>query len=132
MADYKNIVCLANSRKPPSGRCIAGKEIIKDGYGAWVRPISNCSSEEISIEEMTFKNGAVPRIMDIIEIPIIKHLPSKIQPENYLIDYDYHWKKVGAIELLKLYENFEEQHKKGARPYCNLSWAWQRLGLEKE
>jgi SEC-C motif/Antitoxin Xre/MbcA/ParS C-terminal toxin-binding domain len=40
--------------------------------------------------------------------------------------------KEKVIELLKLYENGEEQNKKESRPYYDLSWMWNRLGLERE
>lgn len=37
-----------------------------------------------------------------------------------------------VIDLLKSIENIEERNKKEARPYCDLSWMWNRLGIEKE
>ncbi len=37
-----------------------------------------------------------------------------------------------VIELLKLFENGEENNKKEGRPYYDLSWMWGRLGLERE
>lgn len=37
-----------------------------------------------------------------------------------------------VIELLKLFENGEEYNKKEGRPYYDLSWMWERLGLERE
>jgi len=40
--------------------------------------------------------------------------------------------KEKVIELLKLYENGEERNKEEGRPYYDLSWVWQRLGIEKE
>lgn len=35
----KRIVCLANSRKY-KGSCVAGKEIMGNAFGGWVRPVS--------------------------------------------------------------------------------------------
>lgn len=35
------ILCLANSRKPPSGRCIAGKVLVDGKIGEWLRPVSD-------------------------------------------------------------------------------------------
>ncbi len=84
-------VCLANSRKI-SGRCIAGKIIESN---KWVRPVSNRESEEISEEERRYENGDMPRLLDIISVPVKNHKPQKHQSENYLIDDKYYWKKTG-------------------------------------
>ena len=83
------IVCLANSRKI-SGRCIAGK-IISDNK--WMRPISSRVSEEISEEERRYENGQMPKLLDIINIPVKEHKPQLFQNENYLIEDDYYWEK---------------------------------------
>jgi hypothetical protein len=40
--------------------------------------------------------------------------------------------KEKVVELLKLYENGEERNKRESRPYYDLTWVWQRLGIEKE
>lgn len=92
----KKIVCLANSRKP-SGRCIAGKEVLPHGYGSWTRPISARSSAEISEEERRFENGEDPRLLDIIDIPMIAPVPILHQTENHLIDAEYYWTKKGGL-----------------------------------
>ena len=89
----KTIVCLANSRKK-SGRCIAGKEIIHNQPGQWIRPVSNRQTEEISEEERMFENGDYPQLLDIISIRFIQHKPHNLQPENHLIDSKSHWKKI--------------------------------------
>src|SRR5713101_1785529 len=96
MGDTKRIVCLANSRKH-SGRCIAGKEVLAQGYGAWIRPVSARQSAEISEEERRYENGALPRLFDIIKIPVIGATPQLYQSENYVIDAEYYWVKKGEI-----------------------------------
>ena len=63
----KRIVCLANSRKM-SGRCIAGLEIEGDQVGGWIRPVSNRSTEEISLFEQRFEDGSEPDLLDIVEV----------------------------------------------------------------
>jgi hypothetical protein len=88
------IVCLANSRKI-SGRCIVGK-IAEENK--WIRPVSNRESEEISEEERRYENGQMPKLLDIISIPVKKHKPMRLQNENYLIDDDYYWIKTGNFE----------------------------------
>ena len=81
----KEIVCLANSRKY-SGRCVAGKEVLGDQIGSWVRPVSNCETGELSIKEITYKNGKPPELLDIIAIPLSRHDPHSCQTENYILD----------------------------------------------
>jgi len=96
MNDIVTIVCLANSRKPPSGRCIAGKERTGGGFGRWVRPVSVRPSHEISEEERRFQDGTMPQLLDVITVPLIAPRPLGHQSENVLIDADYYWEKVGT------------------------------------
>lgn len=87
------IVCLANSRKI-SGRCIVGKIVESN---KWIRPVSSRENEEISEEERRYKNGKMPKLLDIISIPIKYYSPKLFQNENYLIDDGYYWKKQGLF-----------------------------------
>jgi len=98
----KTIVCLANSRKPPSGRCIAGKEILEGDYGGWIRPVSARLSGEVSEEERRYEDGQDPRVLDIIEVPMIAPAPLSHQVENHIIDADYYWRKTGELSWTRL------------------------------
>ena len=103
MVNYtKTIICLANSRKPPSGRCIAGKEILESGYGGWIRPVSARPSAEVSEEERRYKDGRDPRVLDIIVVPMMAPAPSLHQTENHIIDDGYYWTKTGEFSWAKL------------------------------
>lgn len=88
----KRIVCLACARRP-SGRCIAGREVFEGGYGGWIRPVSARPSGEISLEERRYQSGREPRVLDIIEIPMIAPVPHIHQTENHMIDAAYYWTK---------------------------------------
>ena len=88
----KRIVCFANSRKL-NGRCIAGKDI---KTGDWIRPVSNSLTGELSIEQIEYKDGSLPEIFDIIEIPLTNYLPGNHQKENYLIANRL-WKKIEKL-----------------------------------
>jgi hypothetical protein len=92
----KKIVCLANSRKP-GGRCVAGKEVLEDCYGVWVRPVSVRTTAEISIEEQQYENGNEPKLLDIIDIPMIAAVPRVHQTENHMIDAEVYWTKEGEV-----------------------------------
>lgn len=90
----KRIVCLANSRKM-SGRCIAGKELLSGGRpGGWVRPVSAREHEEVSEYERQYQDGRDPRLLDVIDVPLLEHHPNEHQPENWLLDPDWYWTKV--------------------------------------
>lgn len=86
----KTILCLANSRKV-SGRCIAGKETTNGKLGAWIRPVSERPNGEISEEERRFENGSDPKVLDVIEIPIVGTHAHLFQKENHLIDRRFYW-----------------------------------------
>ncbi len=92
----KNIVCLANSRKP-GGRCVAGKEVVKGGYGKWIRPVSVRPTAEISLYERQYEDGGDPEILDIIDIPMMAAVPRVYQTENHMIDAENYWTKVGTL-----------------------------------
>ena len=98
----KRIVCLANSRKW-SGRCIAGKEIQEDGrVGDWIRPVSDRDSQEVSEEERQYEDGSDPRVLDVIDVPILNAQPKDYQQENWLLDPEYYWNKIRRVTMDKL------------------------------
>lgn len=101
MQTTKRIVCLANSRKL-SGRCIAGRELVADFPGRWIRPVSTREHQEVSEYERQYKDGSDPRLLDIIDIPLQKHQPRDYQQENWLLDPEYYWRKVGKYAWNKL------------------------------
>lgn len=94
----KRIVCLANSRKL-SGYCVAGKELAS---GRWVRPVSARATEEVSNIERAYEGGGVPQVLDIIDVPVIEAKPNGHQQENWLLDSQRRWKKVGRMQLAEL------------------------------
>jgi hypothetical protein len=103
----KRIVCLANSRKH-SGRCIAGKEVLENGYGSWIRPVSARPSAEVSEEERRYETGQDPRILDIVDVPIIAAAPLLHQTENHIIDAEYYWTKRGELAWTELRQLLDE------------------------
>ena len=82
----KQILCLANSRKP-SGRCVAGKE----KSGSWIRPVSTRPGGELSEQERWFENGVDPKVGDIINVPMLGKQKHAFQTENHTIDDGFYW-----------------------------------------
>jgi hypothetical protein len=94
----KRMVCLANSRKL-QGRCIAGRELINEQPVGWLRPVSAREREEVSEYERQYQDGSDPRILDIIDVPLLEPRPSKYQTENWLLDPDRYWVKGGRMSV---------------------------------
>jgi hypothetical protein len=97
----KSILCLANSRKL-SGRCIAGREIVNDQPGPWIRPVSDRAHQEVSWEERHYQNGSDPRVLDVITVPLIEPRPHLFQQENWLLDPNFYWLTTGRVNWVEL------------------------------
>lgn len=114
MSLTKRIICLANSRKK-GGRCIAGVEI-KGSSQSWIRPVSNRENQEVLPSELQYENGNEASPLDIIHIPLLKHIPHNHQQENWLLDTNKQWKRLGTFEwnnlhqLSKTHELWEDGH----------------------
>ena len=105
----KRIVCLANSRKR-NGRCVAGKELLEDGrMGGWVRPVSAREDEEVSPYERQYEDGAEPRILDVIDVPVLSPRPKGYQRENWLLDPGRRWVQVDRVGKSSL-SQFTDTH----------------------
>lgn len=90
------MVCLANSRKL-KGRCIAGKRLGPGKEaGNWIRPVSKRENQEVSEDERQYEDGSDPRVLDIVEVPMLRPTPVGCQTENWLLDPAKYWKKVGV------------------------------------
>lgn len=109
MTAVKLIVCLANSRKH-NGRCIAGVEIVDRLPGEWVRPVSDRPGAEVSEDERQYPDGSDPRVLDVLELPLLDSAPDGYQAENWLLDPDSYWVRKGRVtwEQLAGFEDDEE------------------------
>ena len=101
MRTVKRIVCLANSRKM-NGRCIAGREWSDGRAGPWVRPVSDRDGQEVSEGERQYEDGSDPRVLDIMDVPVLEPRPHEYQTENWLLDPQRYWEKAGRLSSLDL------------------------------
>ncbi|MFF5331444.1 dual OB domain-containing protein [Streptomyces rubradiris] len=99
MATTKQLICLANSRKH-RGRCIAGIDIKSN---TWIRPISSRPGHEVSESERTYRNGAEPRVLDVISMRLLRQRQFGYQSENWILDSSVRWTKLTRIEWDDLY-----------------------------
>lgn len=102
----KTVVVLANSSKY-SGRCIAGREIQinTDGSvtpGPWIRPVSDREEGELLPEHFLLEDGDSPRPLDIVSVPLSRKGDDPSQPENWLVDPDRRWRRIGTMSPLQL------------------------------
>ena len=86
MAGYEfTIVCFANSRKAPAGRCIAGRVFVNGRWGEWIRPVSGRETRELMTDERTYVDGREPRLLDVMCVQLLEPVPHFHQTENHLI-----------------------------------------------
>lgn len=109
MLHFKRILCLANSRKL-NGRCIAGKEVISGRPGCWIRPVSDRDHEEVSEYERQYEDGSDPRVLDVMDVPLLEPKPRDYQTENWLLDPEYYWERVEQVKCEQL-KGFVERPK---------------------
>ncbi len=105
------IVCLANSRKPPSGRCVAGKVLSGPREGQWIRPVSERPTHEVSEEERRYQEGAKAQLLDIVDVPLKRAAPWTHQPENHVLDDTYYWTRQGRAtwnQILELVDPYDQ------------------------
>lgn len=97
------MVLLAKSYKP-GGRCIAGRRVKfigdkKVALGDWVRPVANDGSGKGALINTmyTYEDGTEARVLDIVEVPVIRAFSLDGQPENWVIDESKKWRKVDFL-----------------------------------
>ena len=98
----KQIVCLAYSRMP-GGHCVAGRELLHSEMpGPWVRPVSNHENEGVPDFRSQYRSGDAPRLLDIMDVPVLNPSPNGHQQENWLIDTKRRWKRVSSLPTSSL------------------------------
>lgn len=97
---YKRLVILANSVKR-NHWCVAGKELFPQAQGwtpgLWVRPTDPTYEGAISEVTMRCQNGRMPAVLDIVDVPCLKHLGDANHPEDWLVDATRPWRHHGIF-----------------------------------
>lgn len=98
----KEIIILTKSIKV-RGYCVAG---IDANSGEWVRIVSDDVATEHAVldSHMTYANGTLAEIFDVVQIDFVKKVATPIQPENWLFNEDAQWVKVGKSNLREVLE----------------------------
>ena len=50
--------------------------------------------QEVSERERQYQDGSDPKLLDILDVPLLEHLPNDYQQENWLLDPEYYWIKI--------------------------------------
>ena len=103
----KSIVCLANSRKN-NFRCFAGIEYSGGKFGSWIRLVSSPFQRIVSENQQKYIDGTLPKILDLVEIPVNKNIPLRYHTEDWQIKpskYWNKWKQLNRIDLIEVIQN---------------------------
>ncbi len=93
------MVCLAYSRMP-NGRCVAGRELRTDGrLDGWIRPVVGGEDEGVTEESSRYEDGGLPRLLDVLDVPVAEPRPEGHQRENWLLDPGRRWTRVSRFDV---------------------------------
>lgn len=110
LASTKTILVLANSVRKHPGRCIAGREVVVREHGLkvgdWIRPVSaageSVEGELLPDRHCALAGGGMPRVLDVVEVPLAGVAPGPGQPENWLVESGVPWRWLRRIEARHL------------------------------
>jgi hypothetical protein len=71
--------------------------LLGDSVGGWIRPVSDREREEVSAYERQYRDGSDPRVLDVIDVPLIEPRRRLHQRENWLLDPNRYWVKIGEF-----------------------------------
>src|SRR5262249_26468471 len=57
---------------------------------------------EVSEYERRYEDGSDPHVLDIVSVPLLQPQPHSFQSENWLLDPDRYWQKIGRVGSDKL------------------------------
>lgn len=101
----KRVLVLANSVKK-GGRCVAGREVYGDAdrFGPWIRPVSSAEEGTLSYKHYALAGGGAAGVLDVVEMVVVDESNDPGQPENWRLDENTAWQKVGSVETGRVVE----------------------------
>jgi hypothetical protein len=71
--------------------------------GLWIRPVSARPHQEVSESERQYQDGSDIKVLDIIDVPLVRAQPNSYQSENWLLDPGYYWSREGKASWKELF-----------------------------
>lgn len=104
---YKNILILTKSLKRKA-LCVAGIDV---ATGEWVRIVTDDDATEHAVieQDMEYNSGEYANVLDVVRIKFIEHVPSEVQPENWMLDRTVKWEKVGVKTVNAVIESYLDE-----------------------
>ena len=93
----KRIIVMTESSKFKNN-CVAG---IDTDTGKWIRVVSDDEETHgaLTDEDLMYEDGTKCQVLDIVDVPYVEEVPTRIQPENILIDRDQYIENDGVATL---------------------------------
>ncbi len=100
MSDPQRLLILANSVKK-GGRCVAGRvleHVFPLRLGPWIRPVSAGEDGTLDLRRHLRTTCGEPlQVLDDAEVSLAESRPGTGQPENWLLEPDPVWNRLGHI-----------------------------------
>ena len=90
----------------------------------WIRPVSVRPNGEVSERERQYADGSDPKVLDVMDVPLLKPQPKGYQQENWLLDPKFDWSRKGRIgwdDLERLADPLERLWFDGHKTYNGLN-----------
>lgn len=99
---YKDLIIMTKSDKH-GGFCVVGIDI---NDGSFIRLMSDDKETfgALTSENMLYEDNSEAKILDVARVEILKACPTKLQPENVLLDDTIHWQKLGTVNQEDTYQ----------------------------
>lgn len=112
----KKIIIMTESSKFKNN-CVAGIDL---ETGNWVRIVSDDEyiHGALTNEDITYEDGTMCQVMDVVSVPYIDYVPTAVQTENILLDRGYYIEKEREAtldEVLEIHPNELQNYIFGTR-----------------